>query len=116
YGRSSGVQISAVTKSGTNRFRGSLYDVERNSAWNANSKTNKLNGNPKNVTKERDFGYSIDGPIGKPGKSNKLFFFYSKEYAPRTRGPHVTNYRFPKALERAGDFSQTTDNNGVPYP
>ena len=37
YGRSSGLQISAVSKSGTNRFRGSLYNVRRNSDWNANS-------------------------------------------------------------------------------
>ncbi len=37
YGRSSGLQITAVTKSGSNRFRGSLYDVERNSDWNSNS-------------------------------------------------------------------------------
>ena len=29
YGRSSGLQVTAVTKSGTNRFRGSVYDVER---------------------------------------------------------------------------------------
>ena len=31
YGRSSGLQVTAVTKSGTNRFRGSVYDVERDS-------------------------------------------------------------------------------------
>ena len=34
YGRSSGVQVSAVTKSGTNRFRGSAYDVMRRIDWN----------------------------------------------------------------------------------
>jgi hypothetical protein len=82
YGRSSGLQITAVTKTGTNRTRGSGYDVERNSAWNENSKVNKLNGDPKPTAKERDWGYSIGGPIGKPGKSNKLFFFYSHEYRP----------------------------------
>ena len=37
YGRSSGVQVTAITKSGTNRFRGSLYDVERNSDWYSNT-------------------------------------------------------------------------------
>src|SRR5204862_8115627 len=56
YGRSSGVQVTAVTKSGTNRFRGSLYDVERNSDWNSNSKTNILNGDPKPILKEKDWG------------------------------------------------------------
>jgi hypothetical protein len=115
YGRSSGLQITAVTKSGTNRFRGSLYDVERNSDWNSNSKVNKLNGDPKAVTKERDWGFSIGGPIGKPGGNNRLFFFYAQEFSPRTAGNDVVRFRVPTALERAGDFSQTTDNLGNPY-
>jgi len=116
YGRSSGVQVSAVTKSGTNRFRGSAYDVMRNSNWNANSKTNILNGDPKVKLNEKDLGYSIGGPIGRPGGNNKLFFFYAHEYAPRTGGGDVVRFRFPTALERAGDFSQSTDNNGNPFP
>ena len=116
YGRASGVQVTAVTKSGTNRFRGSVYDVERNSDWYSNSKTNKLNGDPKPVLKEKDWGYSIGGPIGKPGGNNKLFFFYSQEFSPRTAGNNVIRYRMPTELERAGDFSQSTDNNGNLYP
>jgi len=116
YGRSSGVQVSAVTKSGTNRFRGSAYDVMRNSNWNANSETNILNGDPKVKLNEKDLGYSIGGPVGRPGGNNKLFFFYAHEYAPRTGGGDVVRFRFPTALERAGDFSQSTDNNGVPFP
>ncbi|MEO7189471.1 MAG: carboxypeptidase-like regulatory domain-containing protein [Vicinamibacterales bacterium] len=116
YGRSSGLQVTAVTKSGTNRFRGSLYDVERNSDWNANSRTNILNGDPKPITRERDWGYSIGGPVGKPGGNNKLFFFYSQEYAPRTAGNNVVRFRMPTTLERKGDFSQTTDQNGNLFP
>jgi len=116
FGRSSGLQITAVTKSGTNRFNGSLYDVERNSDWNSNSKVNKLNGDPKTTSRQRDWGYSVSGPIGKPGGSNKLFFFYTQEFEPRTGGNNVVRLRLPTELERAGDFSRTTDNNGNPYP
>ena len=115
YGRSSGMQITAVTKSGTNRFRGSVYDVQRDSDWNSNSKENKLNGNNKTIVKEKDWGYSIGGPIGKPGGNNKLFFFYSQEFSPRTGGGDVQRFRVPTALERAGDFSQTLDQNGALY-
>jgi hypothetical protein len=116
YGRSSGLQVTAVTKSGTNRFRGSIYDVERNSDWNSNSKVNKLNGDSKPITKERDWGYSIGGPVGKPGGNNKIFFFYAQEFEPRTAGNNVVRFRMPTTLERQGDFSQTVDNNGNPYP
>jgi hypothetical protein len=113
YGRASGMQITAVTKSGTNQFRGSVYDIERNSDWNANSWVNEKNGDPKAVSKQRDWGYTIGGPVGKPGASNKLFFFYGHEYRPRTTGGDIRRFRVPTALERAGDFSQSTDNNGA---
>jgi carboxypeptidase family protein len=116
YGRSSGLQITAVTKSGTNRFRGSVYGVFRDSDWNSNTRTNILNNDPKTVLKEKDLGYSIGGPIGKPGGNNKLFFFYSHEYAPRTGGNNFIRHRMPTALERQGDFSQTYDNNGNLFP
>src|SRR4029453_19127001 len=105
-----------VAKSGTNRFRGSVYDVERNTSWNANSRTNILNGTPKTITKQKDWGYSIGGPIGKPGGNNKLFFFNAVEFRPRTGGNDQQTFRVPTALERRGDFSQTTDNLGNPYP
>jgi len=116
YGRSSGVQVTAVTKSGTNKFRGSVYDVMRKSTWNTNSKTNILNGDPKVRVNEKDLGYSIGGPIGKPGGNNKLFFFYAHEFAPRTGGGDTVRFRMPTALERAGDFSQSVDNNGALFP
>ncbi len=116
YGRSSGIQILSVTKAGTNRFRGSVYDVERNSSWNKNSWYNEQVGNPKAVSKQRDYGFSVGGPIGKPGGNNKLFFFYSHEMRPRTGGNAEQTFRVPTALERAGDFSQSLDNLGKPYP
>jgi hypothetical protein len=113
YGRSSGMQITAVTKSGSNRYRGSVYDLERNSDWNENSWVNQQNGDPKTVSKDRDWGYTVGGPIGKPGGANKLFFFYAHEYRPRTTGGAVRRFRVPTLLERQGDFSQSTDNNGA---
>jgi hypothetical protein len=112
YGRNSGLQVTGVTKSGTNQFRGSIYDIRRNSDWNSNSWLNAANGDPKSLSKQRDWGYTIGGPIGKPGGTNKLFFFYGHEYRPRESGGNITRFRVPTLLERQGDFSQSTDNNG----
>ena len=116
YGRSSGIQVLSMTKGGTNRFRGSLYDIERHSQWNKNSWTNIQNGTPKAKSDQRDWGYSIGGPIGKPGGDNKLFFFYSHEFRPRTSGNVEYLFRLPTALERQGNFSQSRDNLGNLYP
>jgi hypothetical protein len=115
YGRTTGIQISGITKSGTNQFHGSVYDIERQGKWNANTWVNARNGNPKPVLEERDWGYTIGGPVGKPGGTNKLFFFYSEQFAPRTSGGAVNRFRVPTLLERQGDFSQTTDNNGARF-
>ncbi|HEV2985365.1 MAG TPA: carboxypeptidase-like regulatory domain-containing protein [Vicinamibacterales bacterium] len=116
FGRSSGLQITAVTKGGTNQFRGSAYDIQTNSDWDANSWVNQQNGDPKIKTSTKTMGYTIGGPVGKPGGNNKLFFFYSHEYRPVTAAINNGNplrIRVPTALERAGDFSQTRDNTGA---
>ena len=113
FGRSSGLQISAVTKSGTNQFHGTLYYVKRDSKWNANTWANIQNGITKPVVNQTDWGYTIGGPVGKPGGKNNLFFFYGQEFQPRTSAGATTNFRLPTALERQGDFSQTLDQNGA---
>ncbi len=80
-GRSSGAQISLVTKSGTNKFHGSLYEYNRPSNTVANDwfiKNQQLSTNqPNRPTKYivNTFGGSIGGPIFK----DKLFFFYNYE-------------------------------------
>ncbi len=116
YGRSSGLQVTAVTKSGTNQFRGSLYNVRRDSDWYENNKANILNNVAKPIIEQQESGYSIGGPIGKPGGNNKLFFFHALEFLPRTGGNDTFSFRFPTELERRGDFSQSLDNLGNPYP
>jgi hypothetical protein len=116
YARSAGLQINAVTKSGTNQFRGSLYGVARNSKWNSNRQTNIVNGDPKPFEDRQDYGFALGGPVGRPGGRNKLFFYFNAEFNPRTFGGDVNRYRVPTLLERQGDFSQTRDNNGNLYP
>lgn len=126
FGRSAGAQISAVSKGGTKDFHGSFYAFRRHDGMNANTWLNNRNSTPTNrINKprldQRDIGYTIGGPVYIPGKfnadKNKFFFFFSQEHQKRFTPPAGNvNVRVPTALERAGDFSQTTDNNGALYP
>lgn len=74
-GRSSGAQISLVTKSGTNEFKGSVFYFYRPTAFSANDFFNNLSGIERPSLARDVFGGSIGGPIIK----DKFFFFYNYE-------------------------------------
>ena len=81
---------------------------------NENRWGNTKNGDPKVRPKPRP-SLCIGGQW-KAGGNNKLFFFYAHEYRPVTAAINNGNpirIRVPTAAERAGDFSQTRDNNGA---
>lgn len=80
-GRSSGAQVSLVTKSGTNEFHGSLYEYHRNTFTSANDyfvklaelQASKPNDPPKLI--RNIFGGSVGGPVLK----DRFFFFLNYE-------------------------------------
>src|SRR5438067_4876041 len=70
FGRSGGAVVNAITKSGTNRYHGNIFEFFRNSALDARDyfedPTQK-----KASFKQNQFGGTLGGPIMK----NKLFWF-----------------------------------------
>ena len=112
YGRAVGGQIQVVTKSGTNDFHGSGYWYGRRSEWNATSWLNNRDNLVTPKASRDDKGYTVGGPILK----QKLFFFWSQEFQSRNDPAGERRARVPTALERAGDFSQSVDSSGNPYP
>lgn len=84
-GRSSGAQISLITKGGTNQFRGAIFLTGRRTAWTANDFFNNRDGVERPKLDRNIFGGAIGGPIWK----NRAFFFYSYEGERTTRGQTV---------------------------
>lgn len=72
YGRAGGAVTNVVTRSGTNQFRGSAYDIIQNSAFNSLTPGQRRTGLTETPQlSDNTFGGSLGGPIIK----NKLFFF-----------------------------------------
>jgi hypothetical protein len=144
YGRTSGGIESFTTKSGSNLYHGSMFELFRNEAldafsWNtdfANTQialANQVAGcnnttipcqalNPKPRDRQNDFGGSLGGPVRIPhlynGKDKTFFFFAWEQYRNR-RGLTNGIDTLPTAAERGGDFSAllgpaATVNIGTP--
>ena len=105
-GRSSGAQVTLVTKSGTNRFHGAAYEYNRNNLGYANDWFNKqgeLQSGLPNVPGKlirNTFGGSFGGPIRK----DKLFFFFNYE-GQRTLENSQQTRVVPSAGFRQGDLT-----------
>ncbi len=99
YGRMSGAVVTAVTRSGTNQFHGSLFEFVRNT---------DLNATPWNATLNPPYHRNqFGGAIGGPVKHDHAFFFFSYAGLRQTVGQFLSGGVVPTVLERQGDFTQS---------
>lgn len=82
YGHAPGGQFSLVTRSGTNRPHGSLFEYLRNNYFDANDWFNDHYGEPTPALRQNDFGGSFGAPVLLPKLYNgvdRSFFFVAYE-------------------------------------
>ena len=87
YGRNKGAVINAVTKSGTNQFRGSAYDFTRNDALDAKQFFALQKGELKR--------YQYGGTVGGPVKHDRTFFFFAYQGLNERKGESRSNLVVP---------------------
>lgn len=86
-GRNAGGNVEAVTRSGSNKFRGSVYEFFRNKALNANEPFIKSRGLAKPELSRNQFGVTLGGPIVK----DRAFFFGSYQGTRERNGLSLLN-------------------------
>lgn len=123
FNRTTGGVENFVTKSGSNKFHGSAYEIARNNVLDANTWFNNglraQNCSGANDTaacrqryrrpkdKKNDYGVTLGGPVWIPhvyNGHNKLFFFFSWEQLRYGEGSTATT-TVPTPQELSGDFS-----------
>lgn len=100
YGRFGSGVINVITRSGTNKLHGSAFEFWRN---------DKLNATPWEATSKpplhrNQFGATLGGPI----IHDRTFFFGSYGGLRQTTSQFYNSAVVPTALERQGNFSQSS--------
>ncbi len=98
YGRFASGVINIITKSGTNKLRGSVYEYVRNEAFNANE-YGSIVGRPK--YRRNQFGGSVGGKIIK----DRTFFFGTYSGLRQEQSRFLSGATVPSAAFRSGNFS-----------
>ena len=105
YGKVSGAVMNSITKSGTNRIHGDVFEFLRNNALDA---TNYFDTS-KAELRRNQFGYAVGGPFLK----NKLFWFSDYQGTRQVQGASTGEVFLPSDAERAGQFDPTTLTGSV---
>lgn len=121
YGKASGGMVNLVTKSGTNRFHGDVYDLLKNRDLDANNWVSNYNGTTRPIDTQNDFGAIISGPVWLPklynGRDKTFFMFNYEGFRFDTGG--VALQSAPTSAMAGGDFSallQPITVNGNTFP
>ncbi len=111
YGQFSAAVITVITKSGTNKFHGALFEFNRNTDFNAYPWTAGQGGPAIKLPYHRNqFGGTVGGPI----MHDKAFFFFSYGGLRQVAGSLLTGAIVPTAAERLGDFTGDTFKVNTP--
>jgi hypothetical protein len=114
YGMSTGATVNAVTKSGTNTFRGNAFDFMRHHTFNAiryfDKKENGGIGRDDGL-KRNQLGGTIGGPITK----DKLFFFFGTQITKNIQTPTSDQTILTPEMLR-GDFRRALSPPCVTAP
>ncbi len=121
YGIGSGGTIVMMIKSGTRQYHGSLYEFNRNTAYNANDYFLKRAGKDRPVFQLNMPGGNIGGPLYIPHvyneAKNRTFFFWNEEWRKLIQGSSPSVYNnlwtsnFPKANQ---DYIYTPQGGTAP--
>ena len=104
YGRNAGPAINVVTRSGTNRYKGSLFEAYRDESLDAAEYFAPLDENGRKIKGPlnfNDYGGTVSGPIFR----DKLFFFGGIEFKQLDRVDGPFRRTLPTLREMRGDFS-----------
>jgi hypothetical protein len=103
-GMHSGGAVNAVTKSGTNSFRGDVFEFFRHHSFNATDPfgTKNPDGSRKDDgLKRNQYGLTVGGPV----KADRLFFFFGYQGTNTTVNPTDNRAFVPTAAMLRGDFT-----------
>ena len=104
HGMHSGAAVNAVTKSGTNRLSGNVFEFIRDHRFNATNPFAQIGPDGRRVDdglKRNQFGGTLGGPIA----PNRLFFFGAYQGTTVRQQPAANIARVPTAAMLAGDFT-----------
>ena len=105
YGRNSGSVVNVITKTGTNKLHGNIYEYFRNTILDAKGFINTT----RPQLNQNQFGGTLGGAIRK----DRTFFFLSYEGRRIREGQEGQLVNVPTTGQRNGDFSQIFDPTGA---
>jgi hypothetical protein len=115
WGRFSGGVVNVSTRSGANEYHGALYEYLRNDVFDANEFFNNGAGRGIPPFRMNQFGGAAGGPLqlGRLYNGRNRTFFFADYQGTRWRRGETSRTSVPTALERAGNFTQTFNQQGA---